>query len=144
MQFINTLSTNKLDTRTILDTSVRQFVPWLAAVLLVTWAGYPGVVCVTPMAWLIALRVGLICAAKSVSLSPRTRLLEAALAGALFGFLQGALFFFIIGRGGEIKPDEETRALALTIGMIIVGVFAGAGLSAFNAWLFEGRRSRTV
>jgi hypothetical protein len=111
-------------------------------VLLVTWAGYPGVVCVTPLAWLIALRVGLLVAVRSRSSAPGTRLLEAALAGALHGSLQGILFFIIVGRLGEVQPDEEANALTLNIGMTVVGTFAGAGLAAFNACLFEQRRNR--
>src|SRR5512141_2015185 len=78
-----------LDLRVILLAPLRQFVPWLASVLFVTWAGYPGVICVTPVAWLIALRVGLVCASQSSSPLPSQRLREAALAGAWFGLLQG-------------------------------------------------------
>ncbi len=36
-----------LDLRTVIEVPLRQFVPWLAMVLLVAWAGYPGVVCHT-------------------------------------------------------------------------------------------------
>jgi hypothetical protein len=63
-------SLKELDLRTIIEVPLRQFVPWLAMVILVTLAGYPGVICVTPMAWLIALRVGNICVARSTSEQP--------------------------------------------------------------------------
>ena len=75
------LSTLKrIDFRLIIETPLRQFAPWLAMVLIVSFAGYPGVVCVTPMAWLLALRVGNIYAARSKSQQSSQRLWEAALA----------------------------------------------------------------
>jgi hypothetical protein len=133
-------SPNGLDFRVILETPVRQFVPWLAVVFLVTWAGYPGVVCVTPMAWLIALRVGNLCVARSRSETSSRRLTEAALAGAVLGLLQGVLFASIISFLEPINPDEQTRSTILTLIMIAVGIFAGAGLSFFTAYLNERRR----
>jgi MFS family permease len=133
-------SPNGLDFRVILETPVRQFIAWLAMVLLVTWGGYPGVVCVTPMAWLIALRVGNLVAAQSSSDTSSRRLTEAALAGAVLGLLQGILFAVIISRLEPINPDERSRSIILTLIMIVVGVFAGAGLAFFTAYLNERRR----
>ena len=109
-------------------------------VLLVTWAGYPGVVCVTPMAWLIALRVGNISVARSKSDSSARRLIEAALAGALLGLLQGILFTVIVPLMGPIKADEWDNTIILTLLMVIMGIFAGAGLSFLTAYLSERRR----
>lgn len=129
-----------LDFRNIIETPLRQFVPWLAVVLLVTWAGYPGVVCVTPMAWLIALRIGNICAARSRSNISSRRLTEAALAGAILGLLQGLLFAVIVTQLEPISAEDQTRTIVLTLIMIAVGVFAGAGLSFFTAYLNEQRR----
>jgi hypothetical protein len=128
------------DLRVTLETPLRQFVPWLAAVLLVTWAGYPGVVCVTPMAWLIALRVGLLCAMFSHSPRSNQRVQEAAVAGGVLGFLQGLLFFFILPRMGPVSASEQASATGLALGMLCAGIFAAAALSAFNAWLFLRRR----
>lgn len=135
-------SSNGLDFRVMIETPLRQFVPWLAVVLLVTFAGQAGVVCVTPLAWLIALRVGNICAARSRSPLASRRLTEAALAGGLFGFLQGVLFGVITPFMGPIQDDEWTRAIALILIMIVVGTFVGAGLSFFTAYLNEQRRKR--
>jgi hypothetical protein len=131
---------NQLDLQVILEVPLRQFVLWLVAVLLVTWAGYPGVACITPLAWLLALRVGVICARRSRSTQYSQRLQEAALAGAWLGLLQGLLFWVIVPRMGPIQPSEQTSAVLLIAMMIIIGMLAGAGLSAFNAWLFEQRR----
>lgn len=138
------MKTFSLDVRLIFETAIRQFVPWLGAVLLVTWAGYPGVVCVTPMAWLIALQVGNVCAAKSKSTMSSNRLFEAALAGGLLGLLQGILFLAVVPAMGPIRPDEETNMGVITVVMIVIGVFAGAILSLFTAFLNEQRKKRAV
>jgi len=133
--------TTPLDTRVIFETPLRQFVPWLAMVLLVTWAGYPGVVCVTPMAWLIALQVGNLTVARSRSETSSRRLTEAALAGAVLGLLQGLLFAAIISLLEPINADDRTRTIVLTLIMIVIGIFAGAGLSFFTAYWNERRRA---
>lgn len=135
-----TFSPKRLDLRTIIEIPLRQFVPWLAIVLLATWAGYPGVVCITPMAWLLALRVGMICVRRSKSEQSAQRLLEAAFAGGFLGLLQGILFTVIIPFMGPIETNERTNMLVLTLILLIAGVFAGAGLSFFTAYLIERRR----
>ncbi len=138
----NSSSSNGLDLRNAIETPLRQFAPWLAGVLIVTWAGYPGVVCVTPMAWLIALRVGNICVLRSRSDGSSRRLTEASIAGAILGLLQGILFAVIISRLQPISADDQTKSNVLTLIMIGVGIFAGAGLSFFTAYLNEQRRSK--
>ena len=137
-------SSNRLDLRVIIETPLRQFVPWLAMVLLVTFAGYPGVVCVTPMAWLIALQVGNLCVSRSKSALSSRRLTEAAFAGGLLGFLQGLLFAGIITLLEPINADEQTRTIILTIIIVVAGIFAGAVLSFVTAYLNERRRNRRV
>ena len=129
-----------LDHRLILETALRQFIPWLAMVVLVSLAGYPGVICVTPMAWLIALRVGNICVTRSTSAESSQRILEAALAGGLLGLLQGILFLVFITFLGPIQASEWTRTIVLVVIQPILGILAGAGLSFFTAYLNEQRR----
>ena len=136
-------SANRLDFRAILEVPLRQFVLWLAMVVLVSFAGYPGVVCVTPMAWLIALRVGNLCVARSRSEKSSQRLLEAVLAGGFLGLLQGILFLVVISFSGPIQADERIQTIILSLIMVIAGIFAGAGLSFFTAYLSE-RRHQTI
>ena len=138
-------SPSGLDLRVVFETPLRQFAWWLVAVLLVTVAGYPGVVCVTPMAWLIALRIGNLVALRSLSdLSPQ-RLTEAALAGGLLGLLQGILFGVITPFMGPIQADEWTRTIILILGMLIVGMLISAGLAYTTAYLIEQKRKqRTI
>ncbi len=134
---------DKLDIRVILVTPLRPFALWLALVLVVVWAGYPGVVCVTPFAWLIALRVGIDCVTHSASARSGQRMREAVLAGGVLGLLQGVLFLVIVPRLGEIKAGEQASATWLSVVMLAVGVLAGAVLSAFTAYLVERRRKAT-
>ena len=136
-------TSSRLDLRTVFETPLRQFVPWLATVLLVTWVGYPGVVCVTPMAWLIALRVGIVSVARSRSVNSSSRKIEAALAGGILGLLQGLLFAVIITQLEPINPDEQARTIGLTLGTIVAGTIFGAVLSFITAYLNEQRRGRT-
>jgi len=133
-----------LDLRIIFETPLRQFLPWLVTVLLVTFAGYPGVICVTPMAWLMALRVGNICTARSRTASSSRRLTEAALAGGVFGFLQGLLFGVVVPLIGPIELNEILKTIILILIMIIAGIFVGAGLSFFTAYLNELRRDQAM
>lgn len=130
----------KLDYRALIETPLRQIVPWALAVLLASIAGYPGVICITPMAWLLALRVGNLVAWRSRSTSSSRRLLEAALAGGIFGFLQGLLFAVISPFMGPIQQDEVARAIGLAVIVMLFSVVAGAGLSLFTAWLNERKR----
>ena len=138
-------SPSGLDLRVVFETPLRQFAWWLVAVLLVTVAGYPGVVCVTPMAWLIALRIGNLVALRSLSDLSSQRLTEAALAGGLLGLLQGILFGAITPFMGPIQADEWTRTILLILGMLIVGMLISAGLAYTTAYLIEQKRKqRTI
>lgn len=139
-----TSSSKGLDLRTMIEIPLRQFVPWLTAVLLVSWAGYPGIVCITPLAWLLALRVGLLCVVRSKSEQSSRRLLEATLAGGFFGFLQGILFTVIIPLAGPIQASEQTKTTILTLILLIAGTVAGSGLSFFTAYLNERRRQAST
>ena len=134
---------NGLDLRIVFETPLRQFVLWLAMVVLVSLAGYPGVICVTPMAWLIALRVGNLCVARSRSQKSSQRLVEATFAGGILGLLQGILFIFVVPLLGPIQADEWMQTIILTLFMVIVGTFTGAGLSFFTAYLNERRHRMT-
>ena len=140
MTIPSTSPSKGLDLRVIVEIPLRQFVPWLFSVVLVSLAGYPGVVCVTPLAWLIALRIGNLVSWRSKSVTSTRHLIEAALAGGFFGLLQGILFAAVTPFMGPIQPDETTRAIAFAVIMIAAGVFAGASLSFFTAFLNERKR----
>lgn len=135
------LSTPNLDLRNVLNTTLRQFAPWLVMVLIVTFAGQPGVVCITPVAWLLALRAGLAATNRSTSDSPTARKTEAALSGGLLGLLQGLLFAIVITQLDPINTQEQTQVITITVVMILAGMLVGAFLAFFTGHLAEQRRS---
>jgi len=131
---------HRLDFRAIFIIPLGQFAYWFILVILVSLSGYPGVVCITPMAWLIALRVGNQVTSRSKSILPKRRLTEAALAGGLLGLSQGVLVAILVPFMGPIREDELTKSIGLVLIMLVAGVWIGAGLSFFTAYLNESRR----
>lgn len=134
----------KLDVLSIFRTSIGHFMPWLAAVLFITWSGYPGVVCITPMAWLLAISLGSVHSGRSKSQKSSTRVLEAALAGGILGLLQGVLFIVITPVMGSIKPEEESNTMILNLIMLGAGALVAAILSLFSAMSTERRRKKKM
>jgi len=132
----------KFDLRAVLLSTIANFSPWLAAVLLITWFGYPGVVCVTPMAWLLAVRVGIVCSDRSRSETTSARLTEAALAGALLGLLLGILYMVIVPLMGPIQPDEQANNTKFTLIFLASGVLASTVISLFAAVGVENRKRK--
>ena len=98
-------------------------------------------VCATPVAWLIALRVGLVCVGRSRSVEKGARLAEAGLAGALLGLVQGLLFWAVVPTMGPILPREQAGAIGLVLAMLLIGMATGAVLALFTGFLAERRRS---
>jgi hypothetical protein len=96
---------------------------------------------VTPLAWLIALRVGIMCVAHSRSIQARRRLQGAALAGACFGLLQGLLFWVIVPRMEPIQESEQTSAKIIVLMMVVIGLLVASALSTFTAYQIERRRN---
>jgi len=120
----------RLDFSAMLRAVLPPFIVWAAAVLFVSFAGrQPGVVCATPVAWLMACWVGMTCVARSRNDRKSALLAEAALAGGVFGLLQGVLFLIIAPYMGEIKPEERQKMLLLSVVMVGVGTLVSALLS---------------
>jgi hypothetical protein len=120
---------------------------WLVAVGGATLSGYPGVICVTPLGWLLALPVGTRLLAFTRSRAGGVRLIEAALAGALLGLFQGGLFGAIYSLDSTFNQANPGSLLALSatagLGFFIVGGFGAAAcsiLAAIMAALVERRR----
>jgi hypothetical protein len=131
---------NHLDVRVILVTPLPWFVWWLLVVLFLSWRGQPGVICLTPVTWVLAPLLGIAVVWNSASPQAAQRLREAALAGALFGLLQGVLFGVLALRLGEILPGEWAGAAVIIAAMLLFGILLGAGLSLFIASLVERRQ----
>ena len=96
----------------------------------------PGVVCITPMAWLLALWSG----ARYVMLldgpPDRYPLLAPAAIGAALGLGQGIIFIIVIAADmPAATPDDLARTRLLSVVMVAGGILVCAALAAFIAWL---------
>lgn len=99
---------------------------WVLGVAGATLSGYPGVVCVTPLGWLLGLNVGQRCVGMSSSQAERDRVIEAGLAGALLGILQGILFTLVLFFATPMGIPGGSIWDAVGVGVISLLV-AGAG-----------------
>ncbi len=133
--------TMSLDWRAILA-GVAPVAWYVAMAILATLGGYPGVVCITPMAWLIGLAAGQRTATVTRSAPPRRPLVEAAIAGALVGLVTGAVFAAIAPQF-ELRDAQEVRQMvAWTACVVVGGVPVSAALAVATAWLVTRRRVR--
>lgn len=133
-----------LDLRAMVRASFLPMLYWTGAVVLVTLLGYPGVVCMTPAAWLLGVPLGMRLQAESQSPAQKL-LLEGGLAGGVLGLWQGLLF---VGAASfspvMINRDsvDWTNLIALALVLLILGVPAAGGLAALTAW--NARRSNNA
>jgi hypothetical protein len=105
------------------------------------YAGYPGAACLTPMAWLLGCRVGLRCAQFSRS-APRQRMVEAVVAGAVLGLLQGMLFYVLQATLMPASPEEQGKALVLSAVILVTGMLITALLALWTSALTIRRVAR--
>ncbi len=134
MQQISTLDINAM-----LRAAAAPLVWWIGMVVVVAVGGYPGVACVTPLAWILACWTGNNCAARSRS-PARQRLLEAAIAGAIVGFGQGVLFYVVLNVVMPLGAGERASAAAISAVVLVAGMIAGALLSMATAAMRNRRR----
>ncbi len=139
----------KLDLQTVFFSPLLPGLGWLAAVLAATLGGYPGVICVTPLGWLLSLSVSGRCVNQTRSTAKNVRILEASLAGALFGLFTGVLFAavlafnpdFAIAEGGWISA-LATALLALCLGGGVSAVVCAVLSAAYAALLLRHDNSQ--
>lgn len=119
-----------LDFRAVRKAVWPVLVIWVVAVVGLTLARQSGVVCATPLAWTLALWVGLTCVSRSRSKTKRALLAEAAVAGGVLGLAQGVLFFLVAHFAiGGVRPEERQKALVLDLIMLVFGTAVAALLS---------------
>jgi hypothetical protein len=128
------LALRDLDRRAVLFVAGLLFFGWAALVVVFAWRGQPGVVCLTPVLWLLAVVAGKGTPAYSRSAEPATRRAEAGLAGGLLGVLQGMLFTVMTQVMAPMTPRERlTMALlgvAVTFGGLLVCTVAAFAVAA--------------
>lgn len=119
-----------LDFRAVLKSVWLPFLAWAGAVIFVAFERrQPGVICATPVAWLMSCWVGMSCVARSRSVTKSSLLAEAALAGGIFGLLQGLLFVAVAPFMGEIKPNERQKTVLIELSIVVVGTVVCSVLS---------------
>ena len=135
------LALRDLDLRAVLSVAGALFGAWLLLVLVFTWRGQPGVVCLTPVLWLLAIVAGKGTPAYSRSTEPAARRAEAGLAGGLLGVLQGMLFTVMTQVMGETTPQERLTMALVGVAVIFGGLlvctvtaFAMAALVERGIW----------
>lgn len=102
---------------------------WCVMVIGAAMSGYPGVVCVTPLAWLLALPVGRSCVLRSRSPRPTMPLLEAGLAGGLLGALEGLIVAPVGVLAGDLNADDQTAMILIGSAVSICGLVVCAALA---------------
>jgi hypothetical protein len=109
---------------------------WAIVVAFVAYQQQPGVICLTPMAWLLALPAGWNYVVFSRGNPGRQPFLAGAILGALLGLLYGLLFFGVASVGMPVgtDPGEIAKLQNMVIFMIAGGTLVGALLSGFMAY----------
>ena len=112
---------------------------WLVLVAFATVDGYPGAVCVTPVAWLTAANAGQRCVMTSRSPRPVWPLAEAGLAGVVLGLWQGLVMMGVGFWGGGIPQTDRS---SVVLASVVIGVLGAVvcGLLAIAVGAFQQRR----
>jgi len=108
---------------------------WGLAVAVIVYFQQPGVICLTPMAWLLALPAGWNYVVFSRGQAGRQPFVAGAILGAILGLLFGLLFFGIANYAMPVgeDPEEIAKMQNMVIFMIGGGVVIAALLSGFMA-----------
>ncbi|RIK34051.1 MAG: hypothetical protein DCC55_33805 [Chloroflexi bacterium] len=119
-----------IDSHAIFSAVRNPLLIWCAAIVLATLSGQPGVICITPAAWLLAALAGRRCVLASHTGSLPLRIGEAALAGALLGLAQAVLFVVVIVLWVDLAPEEVGHIYQLAGLLIGIGIPVCAMLAA--------------
>jgi hypothetical protein len=130
----------QLDLRLVVKISLQYFVFWLFQVLVVIWIGYPGILCITPAAWLLSIVVGIECVKKSSSPITSQRLVEALISGGIYGLLLGILFFVGVSTQFSIQASEQKSMVWVSIGMVVSSILVSAVAAYSSGWVVEMRK----
>lgn len=121
---------------------------WGGTVFIAAYQGQPGIICLTPMAWLLAVPAGWNYVAFSAGKPGRHPFLAGALTGAVLGLLFGLLTWGVGAYTMPADPAETGRLTIAQIGLIFIGagmVIGGllSGMMAHRAAM-QQRRGRSV
>jgi hypothetical protein len=99
---------------------------WVVSLAVFVALNYPPILCVTPLAWVLALYTGRVC-------GQGAGLAEAGLAGGLLGLAQGVLFGLATVLLAPSEPAEAVSALLRGAGIGLGGLAGCATLSLLAA-----------
>jgi hypothetical protein len=121
---------------------------WGIVVLFVVYQQQPGVICLTPMAWLLALPAGWNYVVFARGNPGRQPFLAGAILGAILGLFYGLIFFGVAAYGMPVgtDPEEIAKMQNMVLFMIGGGVLVSALLSGFMAYraAFLQRRGQAL
>jgi hypothetical protein len=103
---------------------------WVALTALFVAIDYPAVLCVTPLAWVLALYAGRVCGQGA---GGRSGLVEAGVAGGLLGLAQGLLFGLLSVLLEPSEAAEARGALLRGFGIGLGGLVGCATLALLAA-----------
>ena len=120
---------------------------WAGAVTAITMFGYPGVVCITPLAWLLALPVGMRIGREiGTDAKDRADLFSAAVGGALLGLFQALLLAAMLtaapslpGGAAAAGANQLVDPWLVALAAIVLGVPVTTGLSVLMARMVRRR-----
>ena len=122
---------------------IPSLILWGAWVGVASFSHQPGVICLTPMAWLLALWSGGQYVRLSAGRPSRSQLAGPALLGAALGLLVGILFIFVTALAlPAATPEDVQKTLVLDAVIVLAGVGVCAGFSTITAWLTLRRLAR--
>ena len=109
---------------------------WLLIVIALTNAQQPGVICMTPFIWLMALIVGGGVVKYSRSQQAAALRKEAAIAGGLFGFLTGGVYLaqtlIVFGEDQASQRFSVLSGLGLMVGGVVLCALLSLGMAALT------------
>lgn len=113
---------------------------WIAAALAASLAGYPGVLCMTPLATIMSVFSGLTAYRLSITREIQYPLRNAALAGGLTGFFNGFVSTLIAYLSLLLPAVEDVPTPGIFAIFAAIGTLLGAILGWFCAWMSSVRR----
>jgi hypothetical protein len=127
----------KLDRSALTHAVLRPFFYFGATIVAPIIFGEPGVVCITPVYWLVAIFSGREIARRSKSTDTNARLVEAALAGGLLGLLEAVVCVTVAVFTMTRPSDGLSEVILISLMLTIPGVLVCAMLASGFCWLYE-------
>ena len=124
-------------TRLILNYSWRWWLIWFVAALAVTFAGFPGGLCLTPLIWIASVAVGISVARAARADNYPHPIRAAAVAGAAEGTGIGTISALAAYLTLLLPGVADVQGPIIFVFIGLSGILICTGLSALAAWQTE-------